>query len=242
LLCGNCGSTNPDGASFCNVCGNSFRAPTDPTTPSFGSQSTPPPTGGTPFQFSNAFSNAIALVTNPTKFLKDHKDTPVTVKDVLVNYVAIIAAVPFIATLLEWVLSYYGFIEYGFVAAIFTYVLDVVSVFIIGFIIWKLGPTFGTQADQSRSTLLAAAVYTPALLISILGIIPFLGVLSFLGLLYGIYILYLGLPIMFNTPSDKVIIYVGAVLVASFIVAYIMGYFVDYFTYTAILHTYGLYY
>jgi len=173
----------------------------------------------------NAFSNAIALVTNPAKFLREHKDTPVTVKDILVNYVAVLALVPFVATLLEWTVyyAYFGLVGYALVEAILTYILDVVSVFIVGFVIWKLGPSFATQADQAHSTLLAAFVYTPALLISILNIVPFLGVLSFLGLLYGIYILYIGLPIVFNTPSDKLVVYVIATLVASFVIAYVVG-------------------
>ena len=63
--------------------------------------------------------------------------------------------------------------------------------------------------------MLAAFVYTPVFLIGILSIIPVLGYLSILGLLYGLYILYLGLPILQNTPKDKTVIYTIAVLVVS---------------------------
>jgi hypothetical protein len=117
-----------------------------------------------------------------------------------------------------WYYAYHGVYGYAIVHAIITYILDVGAVIVIGIVIWKLGPTFGTTVDQSRATLLAAFVYTPVFLISILNIIPFIGLITILGVLYGLYILYLGLPIILNTPTDKVITYVVAIVVATFVV------------------------
>jgi hypothetical protein len=56
-----------------------------------------------------------------------------------------------------------------------------------------------------------------------LNIVPALGFLAFLGLLYGLYILYRGLPILLNTPADKTVIYVVAVLVVSIIILFIIS-------------------
>lgn len=143
----------------------------------------------------------------------------------MINYVAVLAAIPFIATLIGdlWYYAFFGFGGFALAAAILTYILDIAGVFVIGFIIWKLAPNFGSRTTQSRATLMAAFVYTPVFLISILNIIPFIGVITFLGLLYGLYILYIGLPILVNTPADKVLTYVIAIVVVSIIVYAVIG-------------------
>ena len=181
--------------------------------------------GRATFRMSTAFGNAIALVKNPVAFMKANKDNVVPLNTIIIGYVAVLAVIPFIATLIGdlWVYAYLGVSGYAVVHAIITYILDVGAVIVIGIVIWKLGPTFGTTVDQPRATLLAAFVYTPVFLISILTIIPFIGLITILGVLYGLYILYLGLPVMLNTPTDKVITYVVAVVVATFVVYFIIG-------------------
>jgi hypothetical protein len=192
------------------------------------------------FGVANAFSNALALVTNPATFMKNNKDAALSVKTILVNYVAILALVPLLAVFIGdlWYYSIYGLAGYVLISAILTYILDILAVFAIGFVIWKLGPSFGTQATQEKSTLLAAFLYTPVFLASILNIIPFLGIVSILGLLYGLYILYLGLPIIFDTPQDKVITYVVATVVVSFIVFYLVSAIVGAVSVAIFLHAY----
>ncbi|MDA4117880.1 MAG: YIP1 family protein [Thaumarchaeota archaeon] len=174
---------------------------------------------------SSTFKNAIALVSNPVSYMKDHKDATLPVNTVMINYVAVLAAIPFIATLIGdlWYYARFGVYGYAVVAAIVTYILDVAAVFIIGMVIWKLAPTFGTTTDQSRATMLAAYVFTPVFLISILNVIPFIGWITFVGLLYGLYILYLGIPILFNIAASKVISYTIGIVVASFVVLAIVG-------------------
>jgi hypothetical protein len=153
----------------------------------------------------------------------------------MINYVAILAAIPFVATLIGdlWYYSLFvslrfaGYLAvFAFENAILVYILDVVAVFVIGVVIRMLGPTFGTAADEIKSLKLAAYVFTPIFLIGALDIIPILGVLSILGVLYGLYILYIGLPIVLGTPKDKVIGYVVGVVIATFIVYFIIDFVV----------------
>jgi len=223
LDCSKCGASNPDDATFCRVCGNNLKSSGPATT-------TPPPSGAPPmgsatFQMSTAFGNAISLVKNPVAFMKANKDNVVPLRTIIVGYVAILAVIPFIATLIGdlWYYAYLGVYGYAVALAIVTYILNVGGVIVIGIVIWKLAPSFGTTVDQSRATLLAAFVYTPVFLISILTIIPFIGWITVLGLLYGLYILYLGLPVLLNTPTDKVITYLIAIVVASFVVYVVIG-------------------
>lgn len=215
MYCSKCGESNPDDATFCKACGNDLKASSPPragpSPPSGTSQ-----VGNATFRISTAFRNAIALVTNPLAFMKQNRDVSVTLNSIMINYVAVLAVVPFIAILIGDL--WYFASGFAVVEAILTYILDVVGVFVIGIVIWKLAPYFGTSTDQTRATVLAAYVYTPVFLISILDIIPFIGFLTILGLLYGLYILYLGLPVMLNTPTDRVIMYVIAIVVASIVV------------------------
>ena len=194
--------------------------------------------GGATFDIAKAFGNAMALVTNPATFMKNNKDNAVPVRTTMVNYVAVLALIPLVATFLGDLWYYSGyFAGYFFAEAILTYILDVAAVFVIGFIIWKIGPSFGTQTTQDKATLLAAFIYTPVFLVSILNIIPFLGYLSILGLLYGLYILYLGLPILLHTAQDKVITYVVATVVVSFIVFAVVGAIVSSISVALFLHS-----
>ncbi len=111
----------------------------------------------------------------------------------------------------------------------------------MGFIIWKLAPSFGTTTTQVKSLRLAAYAFTPYFLISILKIIPVIGVLVILGLLYGLYIFYLGIPIMLGTAQSQVITYFIVTLVVTFVVYFVISYIIGAVTIAAFgLGAFGL--
>ena len=177
-------------------------------------------------------NSAISLVRNPASYINENKDAPATVMGIMVNYVAVLAAIPFLATLIGY-LWYYdlfipsgfvgSFIAYAFLYAILFYILDVIAVYVVALVIGFLAPTFGSSTDKIKSLKLSAFIFTPAFLIGVLSIIPFLGVLEIVGILYGLYILYLGLPILMGTPKDRVVTYVVAVVIATFIVYFVLA-------------------
>jgi hypothetical protein len=169
-----------------------------------------------------AFQDAIALVKNPKSFMMAKADTAPPVMDTITKYVAILALIPFVFTLLGDVI-FGRSIGYAIVAGIVSYIFALVSVVVVGFIVWKLAPNFSSVSDQNKATKLVSYVYTPVFLISILNIIPGLTVLNILGLLYGLYILYIGLPIVLKTPADKVVIYVIVALVVTFVWYFILA-------------------
>jgi hypothetical protein len=171
-------------------------------------------------------SNAIALVRNPVGYMTRNKGQTVSLNSLMINYVAILALIPLVGRLIGDLLFYSSakdVVGYAIAGAVVSYILDLIAVFVIGIIIWKLAPSFKTSTNQAKATMLAAFVYTPVFLIGILSFVPILGYLSILGLFYGLYILYRGLPILLNTPADKTVIYVVAVLVASIIIIAIIS-------------------
>jgi hypothetical protein len=185
---------------------------------------------------SGVFSEAIALTKNPADYMRHNKDRVVPVQSLITNYVAILAAIPLVATLIGdlWYYSRYG-AGFAVEAAIVTYILEVLGVIIIGAVIWKLAPSFGTKTDQSRATMLAAYIYAPFFLISIVDIVPPLALITFLGTLYGLYILYLGLPILLGAPSDRVVPYLIVILVAAIIIYAIIAFIIGDVTHAALV-------
>ncbi|HET7731086.1 MAG TPA: Yip1 family protein, partial [Usitatibacter sp.] len=143
-------------------------------------------------------------------------------RDLVVGYVLPLAAVAAIAgfigmTLIGQSLPFLGTfrmgIGWGLGLAIYNVIMAVVFVFVLGFIIDALAPTFNGQKNIAQATKLAAYSYTPAWLAGILGIIPALGILAIIGALYGLYLLYLGLPRLMKNPPDKSAGYTALVVV-----------------------------
>ncbi len=167
------------------------------------------------------FTNAIALVRNPVAYMTQNKNQTVSVNSLMINYVAILALVPLVGRLIGDLLYYDKAVDnigYAVAGSIVSYFLDIISVLIVGYVIWWLAPRFMSTKDRPKATMLSAFIFTPIFLIGILSIVPVLGLLSILGLLYGIYILYKGLPIILNTPADKAVMYTVYVLVITFII------------------------
>jgi hypothetical protein len=115
----------------------------------------------------------------------------------------------------------------GLVTAIMQLVLAVASVFVMGFIIDALAPTFGGQKNFNQAVKVAAYSYTPIWILSILAIIPWLGVLvALIAIGFAIYLLYLGLPRVMHSPPDKTAGYTVVVIIVGIVVGMILAFVV----------------
>jgi len=81
-----------------------------------------------------------------------------------------------------------------------------------------LAPNFGSTQNEAKAFQLAVYSYTPFLAVGILNIIPALSVLVFLSSLYGLYLLYIGLPILMSTPKEKSLAYTITIIVAMILI------------------------
>lgn len=166
----------------------------------------------------NSLNSGIALVKSPASFMESNKDKPATEKD-LISYVAVLALIPLFATLIGdlWYYDVYrisDFVGYAFVYAVLLYIFDIAAVYILGVVIGTLAPSFSSSKDKIKALKLSAYLYTPAFLIAVVFLVPILDILGFLGLLYGLYIFYIGLPIMLGTSKDKVVPYIFVTIIA----------------------------
>jgi hypothetical protein len=111
----------------------------------------------------------------------------------------------------------------GLTSAILSYVFGLIGVFVVALITDFLAPTFGGQKNQVQALKVAAYAYTPAWIAGALHLLPMLGVLVLLASLYGLYLLYLGLPVLMKSPVDKAVGYTAVVVICAIIVAVVLG-------------------
>jgi hypothetical protein len=135
----------------------------------------------------------------------------------------------FLGSLLLFTTIGFGMAAIGmsFVGLILRLVLAVVSVFVLGFVIDALAPSFGGQKNMAQATKVAVYSYTSAWVAGIATIVPILGALiALIGALYGLYILYLGLPRLMKNPEDKSIGYTVVVVIVAIVLWAITAAFV----------------
>ena len=107
---------------------------------------------------------------------------------------------------------------------VYQLVMSVVAVFLLGFIIDVLAPTFGGQKNFNQAVKVAAYSYTAGWLGGVLGMIPWVGwILGLVVSLYGIYLLYLGLPKVMKNPAEKSVAYTVVVIIVAIVVAIVVG-------------------
>jgi hypothetical protein len=106
----------------------------------------------------------------------------------------------------------------GLVSSVVTFILGLIGLYLVGFIINMLAPTFSGARNQTQALKTAAYALTPAWLGTALTFLPLGTLLQLLAGIYGIYVLYLGLPVMMRAPEDKAGGYTATVVACTILV------------------------
>ena len=156
---------------------------------------------------------------------------PRTARDIYLGYVAPLAAIGVIASLIGTTLIGVSVPLLGTVrtpiipatiGALLHYGLTFLGVFIVALIVDALAPTFGGQKDSVRALKVVAYSFTASWVASVVTVIPWLGIIALIGALYGLYLLYLGLPVLMRSPPDKSIGYTIVVVLCTIVVMFIV--------------------
>jgi len=147
------------------------------------------------------------------------------------NYLVFLAAIPPVAAFLGiYVLGFGmfgsrmgGFMMTGLKHIIANYVVSLVLVFGIAFVANELAPSFGGTKDLLAAFKLLAYSSTAGYVGGIFSLIAPLAVLSLLASLYGIYLLFLGAPVLMKVPEDKTPGYVAVLVVIFIVVSLVIG-------------------
>lgn len=126
---------------------------------------------------------------------------PTTVADLYKGYIIPLAAIPAIFGLLGTLRLGFGA---GLVAMVITFVMALISTYVMAWIIDALAPTFGGQKNNIQALKAIAYASTASWVAGFAHIIPWLGLLVVIaGGIYSIYLLYIGLPHTMRCPPEK---------------------------------------
>lgn len=110
----------------------------------------------------------------------------------------------------------------GFLWAVLTYIMSLVSLWIMAMIIDGLAPSFGATKDMNGSMKVSVFSMTAAWVAGIFSILPLLGILGIVGL-YSLYLLYVGMKVVKAPQADKLVGYYIITLVVAIVVYFVMS-------------------
>lgn len=146
-----------------------------------------------------------------------------TLFDLLISYVAILAAIPEVAHFIgQSFVGGYTPVVPNFLRAVVVYLITFAMVYIIAGVIDLLAPRFGGEKNFANAVKLSAYSHTPLWLAGIFLLVPGLNFLLILGL-YGFYLLWIGLPMLMKVPHEKALPYAAAVTACALIPAFVLA-------------------
>jgi hypothetical protein len=126
-----------------------------------------------------------------------------TVPGLFTGYACILAAIGPIASVVGSFAFMHWTLPLIVISAVLSYVMSLVGVYIVGFIVDALAPSFDAQKNPIQAMKLAVYSFTPAWVAGVFHLVPFLGILILLAVLYNLYIFWLGIPKLMKAPADK---------------------------------------
>jgi hypothetical protein len=175
----------------------------------------------------NLVDRAKNIIMTPTTEWEVIKTETLSTGEMIGGYAAILALIPaaagFIGKSLIGV-PLFGKIPIvpGFLWAVLTYVMSLVSLWIMALIIDALAPSFGATKDMSGSMKVSVFSMTAAWVAGIFSVIPLLGILSILGL-YSLYLLYGGMKTIKSPAPDKLMAYYLITIVVAIVVYFVIS-------------------
>ena len=157
---------------------------------------------------------------------------PATVEGLMRGYAAPLAAIPAVCQFIGLVLvgmpvPFAGTVRSSIASALagasVSWVFALVGAWIAALVIEKLAPTFQSSGTNIQALKLVVYAMTPVWIAGVLNLIPALAILTLVAALYAIYLFYLGLPVLMNTPADKVVPYMIVAALVILVVSFVLG-------------------
>ncbi len=171
-----------------------------------------------------------AILLRPRETWPAVRSEEMSVGGIYRSYALVLALVPSAARAIGLALigtsfigvRYRASLESAFGDAITSYCASLASLYLVALVINAIAPKFASQKNFNNAFKLTAYSWTPAWVAGVLLLIPSLAWLANLGSLYGLYLLYHGLPVLMETPKEKVTVYfLSAVVLSIILVAFI---------------------
>lgn len=179
----------------------------------------------------NIVERVKGIILKPSETWHEIKREEVTIGELYRSYAVVLAAIPAISGFIGSGLIGYSFmgthIRMGLFSALgsalVSYVLSLIGLYIIALIADALAPSFGSSKNITNAFKAVVFSMTPSWVAGVLYILPPLSVLAIIAGLYGIYLFYLGLPLLMDTPKEKALGYVVVVIVVTIVIFILIG-------------------
>ncbi|MDR1989342.1 MAG: YIP1 family protein [Acidobacteriaceae bacterium] len=178
-------------------------------------------------------TRATNMVTKPADEWRVVATESHTVNDLMTGYVLPLAVIPAVCgfigqTVIGVSVPLVGTIRVGMVrglvSAIMQIVIALVTCYLSAMVVEKLAPTFQSRGTTVDALKLVVFAMTPVWLAGVLNIIPVLGLLAIFAGFYAVYVFYLGLPVIMNTPQPQVIPYMVVSALVIIVLSAILGF------------------
>lgn len=175
------------------------------------------------------FERAKAIILAPKDEWQKIAGETTSQSDILMRYALPLAAIGPVASFIGGQLFGYGAFGFsyrpgiiaGLSTALISFVLSLVSLFVMSFIADFLAPKFAGEANRAQAFKLVAYSYTAGWAVGIFSLIPMLGFFGLLGL-YSIYLLYTGATPLMKVPEDKSIGYTAVTILCAVVLAIVV--------------------
>ncbi len=165
-------------------------------------------------------SRAWGLVSSPKAEWEQIRAEDTSIANILIGYVAPLAAIPPLADLLGsyfWGGAALG--EFGgrLVGAIVAWIVGIAMVYLLGIVINATSENFDSVRDELAAQKIAAYSLTPFFISTLLLLWPPLLFVPVLALGLMVFLIYRGLPILMRTREDRALSYTATITVAAIV-------------------------
>lgn len=230
MICPKCSRPTPDGAPFCANCGQAVNTAAASGAAGAGIGATGAALAA---RLPGLIERAKNMLLTPKTEWAVVEPEPTSIAALYTGYVIPLAALAAVMSFVR--LSLIGFgnpfgaafrtpILTGLVYALVSFGFGLLGLYLVGLIINGLAPTFGGERNQRQALKTAAYAFTPAWLSTVFSLLPaFASLLQLAAGLYGIYLLYLGLPLLMRSARDKAVGYTVTVVLCTLLMGIVLG-------------------
>ena len=182
--------------------------------------------------FMKAVRKAWNIAINPKNVWPGLRDEKVSVKELLINFTAPLAAIPVVCCFVGKEVfgvhiplfgTYRPPFFHSLVQAVIGYAVLLVMTYVFSRVLVWLAPKFGGTTDEVSAFKLVSYSWSVFFLAGVLSLIPALAPIGALISLYGIYLYYEGIPVLTTVTSNKRLPFLGASFGCAILIAIVLG-------------------
>jgi hypothetical protein len=165
-------------------------------------------------------SRAYGLLREPKKEWEQIRAEETSIPNILIGYVAPLAAIPIVCDLIGQSLFNQALqVDFGqaVIRAVITWIISIGIVFFLGVAVNVAAESFEAEKNELAAQKIAAYSYTPSFLAGVFLLWPPLGWLPLVALAAGVFLMYRGLPVLMRAPEETALGYAATVTIAAMI-------------------------